>query len=181
MFNGDYVYILGTNDDVYRFVFGKALVKTEEVMPVHTDDFILDHNAVYNIALADKVRHESVFRLVVYIQRSAYLLNFALVHDNDGVRHGKSFLLIMCYIYKSDAHLLLDLLQLSLHILSQLEVKRAERFVQKQNLGSVDDCPCNGDSLLLTAGQLRNGALFIALQRDKLQRLMYAAGYFLFG
>ena len=53
-----------------------------------------------------------------------------------------------------DADLLLDLLQLDLHLLPELEVERAERFVEEQHLGLVDHRPGQSDPLALAAGQL---------------------------
>ena len=49
----------------------------------------------------------------------------------------------------------LDPLELDLHLPAQLEVERAERLVEQQHLGPVDERPGQGDPLLLAAGELR--------------------------
>jgi hypothetical protein len=54
---------------------------------------------------------------------------------------------------------LLDALQLDLHLLAELEVERAERLVEQQDLRVVDDRAGERDPLALAAGQLRRLAL----------------------
>ena len=112
------------------------------------------HDAVNDIALTDEIRHEGVLRLVVDVLRGADLLDLALVHDHDGVAHGQGLLLVVGDIDKGDAHLLLDALELDLHILAQLQVQGAQRLVQQQHLGPVHQRPGNGHPLLLAAGEL---------------------------
>ena len=48
----------------------------------------------------------------------------------------------------------LDALELDLHLAAQLEVERAERLVEQQHLGVVDQGAGQGDALLLPAGEL---------------------------
>ena len=57
-----------------------------------------------------------------------------------------------------DADVALDRLELDLHLLAQLEVEGAERLVEQQHLGLVDEGPGQGDPLPLAAGELRAGA-----------------------
>ena len=87
------------------------------------------HDAVENVALTDEVRHKGVLRLVINIFRGADLLDAALVHDHHGVGHGEGLLLIVGNIYKGNAHLLLDTLQLILHILAQTQIQCAQRLI----------------------------------------------------
>ena len=79
----------------------------------------------------------------------------------------------MGHIDERDAHLLLDTLQLVLHILPQPEIQRAQRLVQQQHLGAVHQRPGDGHPLLLSAGELVNAALFKALQADHLQHFRH--------
>ena len=60
----------------------------------------------------------------------ADLLDAALVHHHHGVGHGQGLLLIVGNIYKGNAHLLLDTLQLVLHILAQTQIQCAQGLVQ---------------------------------------------------
>ena len=58
-----------------------------------------------------------------------------------------------------DADLALDAHQLELHLLAQLEVERAERLVEQQHRGFVDERPGQRDALLLAARELAGPAL----------------------
>ena len=120
--------------------------------------------AVEDVALADEVRHEGVLGLVVDALRRAYLLDAAAVHDDHGVAHGQGLLLVVRYIYERDAQLLLDALELVLHVLAQPQVERAQRLVEQQHLGAVDQRAGDGHALLLAAGELVRLALLKPLR-----------------
>ena len=51
---------------------------------------------------------------------------------------------------KGNAQLIFQTDQFVLHVLTHLEIQRAERFVEKKHLRFVDDGAGDGDSLLLT-------------------------------
>ena len=170
----DDIHVLRTDDDVDRLVGGKALVHALELAAEEFDHVVLQHDAVENIGFADEVRDECVLRLVVNILRLADLLDFALVHDDDGVGHGQRFFLIVRDIYKCNPHSLLDVLQLVLHVLAQAQVERAQRLVEQQHLRAVDQRAGDGHTLLLAAGQTRHLAVFKALQADDFQHLGHA-------
>ena len=87
----------------------------------------------------------------------------------------------MSYIYKSDAHRLLDAFELVLHILSKAQVERAERLVKKQHLRTVYQSPRNGDTLLLTSRELRHLAVFKTLEAYYLEHFGNAVVYLLLG
>ena len=63
-----------------------------------------------------------------------------------------------------NAELLLDILQLLLHILAQLQIECGKRFVKKQHLRLQHKGARDGNTLLLTAGEARYVSLFKALQ-----------------
>ena len=81
---------------------------------------------------------------------------------------------------KGDARSLLDLLELDLHILAQLEVKRAQRLIQKKNLRMVCQRTGNGDALLLATGQAIDIAVRKAIQIDHIQHVLHGRFDFLF-
>ena len=58
-----------------------------------------------------------------------------------------------------DPDLVLDPLQLELHLLAELEVERAERLVEEQHARVVDERAAEGDALLLPARELPRLAL----------------------
>ena len=74
--------------------------------------------------------------------------------------------------------LLLDLLELELHALAQLEVECAERLVEKNDRRIADQGSRNGDALLLTAGELGDRALFVALQVNNGEHFEHLFFYF---
>ena len=70
--------------------------------------------------MSDKVSNKGVFRLIVNVLRCANLLDIALIHNNDGVRHGKSLLLVVCDVDEGDTELVFEADELILHALAQL-------------------------------------------------------------
>ena len=70
-----------------------------------------------------------------------------------------------------DPDLVLDPLQLELHLLAELEVERPERLVEEEDARVVDDRPGESDALLLAAGQLRRLALLASREVDELEHL----------
>ncbi len=70
-----------------------------------------------------------------------------------------------------DADLGLDALQLQLHLTPQLEVEGAERFVEEQHPGGVDQRAGHGDALLLAAGELVRLLARLLAQLHELQHV----------
>ncbi len=173
----DDLNILGPDDDVHRLVRVKALVDAVEAHPGKLDEIILRHDAGQDVAFADEIRHEGVFRLVVNVDRGADLLDEAFSHHDDGVAHGQGFFLVVGDVNKGDAKLLLHALQLDLHLFSKLEVQSAQGFVQQENLGLVGKGPGDGHALLLAAGKGVHRAVFKA---GKLDHLQHFADFFVY-
>src|SRR6185312_12752041 len=71
-----------------------------------------------------------------------------------------------------DPDLVLDALQLELHLLPELEVQRPQWLVEQQDLGVIDQRASQRHALLLSSGQLRGPALAIAAEVDQLQGLV---------
>ena len=82
----------------------------------------------------------------------------------------------MGHIQEGDAQALLHALELQLHLLTQLQVQRAQGLVQQQHLGLVDQTSGDGHALLLAAGKGIHMALAVALQIDQVQHSVYPAG-----
>ena len=55
---------------------------------------------------------------------------------------------------EGEADLLLDPLELDLHLAAQLEVEGTERLVEQEHVGTVDEGPGQRDALLHAAGEL---------------------------
>jgi len=60
---------------------------------------------------------------------------------------------------KGDAQATLQRFELALHLLAQLVVEGREGFIEQQQARLVDHGACNGDPLLLTAGELIRAAV----------------------
>ena len=84
LFCGDDIHILRANDRVYRFIFLEALIKALEPMARKLREIIRPHHAVEDIALANKIRHKGVLRLVIDILRRADRYNPACELEVDG-------------------------------------------------------------------------------------------------
>ena len=70
-----------------------------------------------------------------------------------------------------DPDRLLDVLELDLHLLAQLEIERAERLVQQQHAGPVDERARERDALPLAARELARLALRELAQAHERERL----------
>ena len=148
---GDYVHVLGADDHVHRLVWLKAAVQAAELAAENLHHVVGAHGAVEDVALADEIRHKGVLRLVIDVLGRTYLLYTPLVHDDHGVAHCERLFLVVRYIYKCDAQLLLDAFELVLHVFAQTQVQRAQRLVQQQDLRPVDKRARYGHALLLAA------------------------------
>ena len=97
------------------------------------------------------------------------LLDPALVHDRDPVRHRQRLLLVVGHVDERDPDVALDPLQLQLQALAQLQVERTERLVEQQHLGQVDQRPGERDPLLHPARELRRALVLPLGQPDPLE------------
>ena len=102
----------------------------------------------------------------------AELFDPAAVHHRDRVGHRHGLLLVVGDVHEGDADLGLDALELQLHLAAQLEVEGAERLVEEQHLGVVDQRAGDGDALLLAAGELVRLALGEVAELHELQHVV---------
>ncbi|MNM86824.1 hypothetical protein D3C81_989880 [compost metagenome] len=82
---------------------------------------------------------------------------------------------------KGDPQLALQLFQFALHLFTQLEVQRAQRFVQQQHPRSVHQRAGQCDPLALATGKMRRLTLGHETQRHAVQRLLCSCQPFTFG
>ena len=127
------------------------------------------------VADAEEAGHEPRARALVQARRVAELLVPAVVHDRDAIGHRHRFFLVVGHEDERDPDLLLDPLQLDLHLLAQLQVEGAERLVEQQDGRPVDQRPRQRDALRLAAGDLGRLAPLEAGQLDELEHLRDAA------
>ena len=123
------------------------------------DDLGLD-----DVRRADEAGDEPRRRALVDVFGVADLLDVPVRHHREAVAHHERLLLVVRDVDERDADLALDAHQLELHLLAELEVERAERLVEQQHRGFVDERPRQRDALLLAAGELAGPALVVALE-----------------
>ena len=131
---------------------------------------------VNGIGDADEVGDEAVHRALVELRRCSLLLDAAMVHDDDDVAHGQGLLLVVRHVDERDANLLLQRLELQLHLLAELEIQGAQRLVQEQHRGVIDQGAGQGHTLLLAAGELPGAPALVPAQAHELQGLANPAG-----
>ena len=131
----------------------------------------LDDDRLEEVHVADEVRHEGGRRPVVDLPRLAKLLDAAVRHDGDPVGHREGLALVVRHVDEGDPDLLLDPLQLDLHLLAELQVERAERLVEQQDTRIQDERAGQRDPLLLPARELRGPVQVAPGQLHELERL----------
>jgi len=126
---------------------------------------------VHHVQRADEVCDELGGRLLVHLARRAELLDAAAVHDGDPVAHREGLVLVVRHVHEGRPELVLDALELELHLLAQLHVERAERFVEQERGRPVDERARERDALLLTARELPWPPALVALERHDAEDL----------
>ena len=90
--------------------------------------------------------------MFINLGRCSHLFDLALIEHRDPVAHRQRLFLVMRDEDKGDAHLLLDVLEFHLHLLAQFQIQRAQRLIQQQHFGMIDQGACQGYTLPLSAG-----------------------------
>ena len=175
------IHVFRSDDDVHCLSAFEALVHALEGVAREPHLEILQHHSVDDVALADEVRYEGVLRLVVHVGGRSDLLDAAVAHYDDCIRHCQGLLLIMGHEDERDPRGLLDLLELLLHVLAQLEVKSTEGLVKKKDLWPGDQRPGDGDTLLLSSGEARDLAVSEIGEHDQRQHLGDLPVYLILG
>ena len=107
--------------------------------------------------------------MLIDLPRCADLFKLAVVHDDNPVAHRQRFFLIVGHVDEGDAEVFLKRLELQLHLLAQLQIQRAQRLIQQEKLRVVGERSCDGDALLLAAGELVRLPLSHLSELDQLQ------------
>ena len=108
---------------------------------------------------ADKASDEDIRGGAVDFHRLVELLEDAVVHDRDAVRHHHRLLLVVRDEDDGDFELALQPLDLGARFHPQARVEVGERFVHKERRRMPNDSPPHRDALSLAARQLRRRAL----------------------
>ena len=118
----------------------------------------------------DEPCDELALGVLVDLRRRPQLLDAAAVEDGDPVAHRQCLFLVVRHVDERDPDLLLDPLQLDLHLLAELQVERSERLVQEEHLRLVHDRSRERHALALTARELRRLSRAIAGEPHHLDR-----------
>ena len=130
-----------------------------------------------HVRRTDEACDERVDGALVHVRRRPNLLGPSLVEDGEPVTHRQRLFLVVRDIHEGDpdlTHGTLDPLELDLHLLPQLQVERAERLVEEQHLGVVDQGARERDALALATRQLDRLALAEARQLHDLQDFLHS-------
>ena len=130
----------------------------------------LFHSDRQHVGVAEELRREQAERTEIELVRGADLLDSALIHEADAVRHDQGLLLVVRDVKNGDAELGMKLLDLELHLVAQLLVEGAERLVHQDDRGPVDEATGERHPLLLPARQLARKALGHAGQTHRFER-----------
>ena len=152
-------------DDLAEVLHGHAAV-------VLVDE--LRHRPLEEVRVADERRHERAARRLVERGGLVDLLDLAAVHHRDAVREAHRLALVVRDVEERDADLVVDAVQLDLHVLPQLQVERGERLVEEQHLRLQDERAGDGDALLLAAGNLRGLLPLLPLHLDEAEHAAHA-------
>ena len=107
-----------------------------------------------HVGFADELRDETRGRAFVKLLGAADLGDAAIVHQRDPVGQRQRLFLIVRDEQDGDAEFAMQALELELHLLAQILVERAERFVHQQQVRVEHQCARQRDALLLAAGKL---------------------------
>ncbi|MHC3912266.1 hypothetical protein ACMZ4X_05538 [Achromobacter marplatensis] len=127
------------------------------------------------VRFAQEVRDEQGARAEVKVGRRAQLFDRAAVHQADAVGHGHGLFLVVRHVHDGGAQLAVDAFDLKLHLVAQLFVQRAQRFVHQDDGRAVDHATRQRDALLLAAGEFARQTRGDVRQAHHFQRFVGAA------
>ena len=126
-----------------------------------------DDLRLQQIRFTNEVGHKAVVWLVVELPRRADLSNGGVPHNNDFIRDGQRFFLIVGHIDHGQPEVLLNGTDVLTHLAPKLCIQIRQRLVEKQNLRLKHQGARNCDTLLLPAGQLGGQAAVEAFQSNQ--------------
>ncbi len=100
------------------------------------------------------------------------LLDAAVAHQDDAIGQGHRLLLIVRDVEHGRAELAVDPPDLGLHLLAQLLVERAKRFVHQHDRRLVDDASGQRHALLLSAREFPRQSARCMGQLHERERLL---------
>src|SRR5580704_9453278 len=109
--------------------------------------------ATEQICLPDELRGVGRGGTRVDFSRRSDLLQRAIVKQRDTVGEGHGFFLVVSDEQKGDADFALEGFQFALHLFAETSVQRGQRFIEKQELGAIDQGARKSYALLLATAE----------------------------
>ena len=104
--------------------------------------------------------------------RCGNLIDFAVIHHNDPVSHGKRLGRVVCNMENRCFQFFEDLRHLRTHFNTQLDVQVTQGFIQQYDGGRHDQSSGNRHTLLLTAGQFRGILLHKTVEMEQIHHFL---------
>ena len=120
----------------------------------------------------------AVARTLIHGPWVGQLLDAALVHDRNAVRHGQRLLLVVGDVEEGGPGLLVYAPQLGLHLLAQLEVEGSEWLVEQQRARTIHQRAGQRDALSLAARKLSGSPIRQSLEPHGSEHLRHSLGGF---
>ena len=98
-------------------------------------------------------------RTIVDLLRRSDLLDAALIHDGDTVRHRHRLELVVGDVDGGRIDAVVQFAQLAAHQPAKLRIERAQRLVHQKRLGPAHDGAAKRDALPVTAGEPADPAI----------------------
>ena len=121
---------------------------------------------VHQVVLAHEASHEAGLGSGEHFGRRPDLLQPASVQNKYPVGHRYGFALVVSHVNEAAGQLLLQSLELHLHLDAERGVKRPQGLVQENDPGLGGNGPGQRDALLLTPAELLGTATAESLQAD---------------
>src|ERR1700730_10890818 len=96
---------------------------------------------------AEETGDKKIGRLVVKLERLAYLLHQAVLHDDDTVAQGHRLDLVVGHVDRGRAELVMKLFELDAHLDAQFGVEVRQRLIEQKDLWMADDGAPDGADL----------------------------------
>ena len=106
-----------------------------------------------------------------YLLHLSHLYNMAVIDNRDPMTDLLDDLHLMRNHNDRYTHRLIDLLEERQNRACRIWIQSACRFITQKHLGVQSQSSCNGNPLLLSAGELRRIGLCLLLKADDLQQL----------
>ena len=125
------------------------------------------------VRFTDELRHELGCRTFIDFKRRSDLKHVSLIHDCNAVADSKGLTLIVGDIYERNADFIVERIQIDKKVRAEFCIQSRKRFVQKEHLGFVYQCPGDCHTLPLTAGKLIRFLEDVLIQLNKVKVFAY--------